>query len=97
MARVKELPDLVTEFTDLAKEYVRERTVEPAKKLGRLGGYGLAAAIMFVLAALFLGIAATRTLIRVLPDGAIWSGLGYFLGMLTLLAVTGFVGWRASK
>ena len=57
MARTRELPELTSEFIDLAKDYVRERTVEPAKKLGRLAGFGFAAAILFVFAALFLGIA----------------------------------------
>ena len=97
MQRVKELPDLVGEFTDLARDYVRERTVEPASKLGRLAGFGFAASMFFMLAALFLGIAAMRFLVDVMPDGAIWSGLGYFAGALVLLAFTGIVFWRASK
>ena len=97
MARTNELPELTTEFVDLAKQYVQERTVEPAKKLGRLAGLGFAAAMVFVMAALFLGIAGTRTIVDLMPDGNIWSGLGYVLGSLGLLMVTGLVMWRASK
>ena len=97
MARTSELPELITEFVDLAKQYVRERTVEPAKKLGRLAGFGFAAAVLFVFAALFLGIAGTRALVDVMPDGTIWEGVGYLAGAVGLLIVTGFVMWRASK
>ena len=97
MARTSELPELTTEFIDLAKEYVRERTVEPAKKLGRLAGFGMAAGILFVFAALFLGIAGTRAIVDLMPDGTIWEGLGYVIGAIGLLMVTGLVRWRASK
>jgi hypothetical protein len=97
MAKTSELPELITDFVDLAKEYVRERTVEPAKKLGRLAGFGFAAAVLFVFAALFLGIAGTRALVDLMPDGNIWEGLGYVAGATGLLIVTGFVMWRATK
>lgn len=97
MAKASELPELVNEFVDLSKEYVRERIVEPAKKLGRLAGFGLAAGLLFVFAALFLGIAGTRALVDLMPDGTIWEGLGYIGGSLGLLAITGLIMWRASK
>jgi hypothetical protein len=97
MARPSELPQLITEFIDLAKEYLRENTIEPAKKLGRLFGFSLAASLVFMLAALFLAIVGMRLLLEVMPDGAIWSGFGYILSALGLLAVTGLVVWRAAK
>jgi hypothetical protein len=97
VANEKQLPELVTEFIDLSKQYVRERTLEPARALGRLGGFGMAAALLFVLAAVFLGIAAMRLIVYVLPDGAIWSGFGYVLSAIALFAVTGLVMWRAFK
>ena len=97
MARPTELPQLITEFIDLAKDYLRENTIEPAKKLGRLFGFSLAASLVFVLAALFLAIVGMRLLLEVMPDGAIWSGFGYILSAIGLLAVTGLVAWRAAK
>jgi len=97
VAREKELPELVGEFVELSKQYVRERTIEPAKALGRLGGFGFAAAILFALAALFLGVAGTRAIIVALPDGSIWSGFGYLLGAIGCLGLTGLVMWRATK
>lgn len=97
MAKEKQLPELVGEFVDLSKQYVRERTLEPAKALGRLGGFGVAAGVVFVLAALFLSVAAMRTIVWALPDGAIWSGFGYVLSAILLLGVAGAVMWRATK
>lgn len=97
MAKVKELPGLISEFLELAKEYVRERTIEPAKRLGRAAGLGFAAAFLFTLAALFLAVAGMRLIVAALPDGQIWSGLGYILAAIGVLGATGLVAWRASK
>ena len=97
MAGPTELPQLISEFIDLAKDYLREHTIVPAKKLGRLFGYSLAAALVFVLASLFLGVVALRLILEATPDGAIWSGLGYVTSAIALLLVAGLVMWRAAK
>ena len=97
MATAGEIPELVGEFVDLAKQYVREQTMEPAKKLGRLAGFSLAGALVFIFAAGFLAVAGMRTIVDLMPDGTIWSGLGYLLSSLALLAVTGLVMWRAAR
>jgi hypothetical protein len=97
MASATELPDLVGEFIDLSKQYLREQTVEPARRLGRLAGFSAAASVLFVLAAGFLGVAGTRWLLRVMPDGAVWSGVGYLLATLGLLGATGLAMWRATR
>jgi len=97
VAKAKELPGLISEFGTLAKEYVRQRTLEPAKALGRVGGLGFAAAFLFALAALFLAVAGMRAIVAALPDGDIWSGFGYILASIGLMGVIGFVGWRALR
>lgn len=97
MAKTTELPEMVGEFIDLSKQYVREQTIEPAKKLGRLAGFGFAGAFVLTLAVTFLAVAGTRMIIRVLPDGAIWSGFGYILGSIALLMATGVLMWRVTK
>jgi len=97
VTRIKELPDHVREFVDLSKTYVRERTVEPAKALGRLAGFGFAAGFLFFLGAVLLAIAGTRAIVDLMPDGNIWSGFGYVISAVGLLGVTGIVMWRASK
>ena len=97
MATAGEIPELVGEFVDLAKQYVREQTVEPAKRLGRLAGFSLAGALAFVLAAVFLAVAGMRAIVDLMPDGMVWSGLGYVVSALALLVVTGLVMWRAAR
>ncbi len=97
MAGPTELPQLISEFIDLAKEYLRDNSIVPAKKLGRLFGFSLAASLLFVLAVLFLSVVAMRLIVEAMPDGAIWSGLGYIASAVALLAVTGLVMWRAAK
>jgi len=97
MPSPRELPDLIGEFFALAKQYLREHTIEPAKALGRLAGMSFAASIVFVLAGLFLAVSGMRLIVSVMPDGMIWSGLGYIAASLALLAVTGLVMWRATR
>ena len=84
MANQAELPELVEQFVDMSKEYLLQETVEPAKKLGRYAGYAIGAAAAFALGALFLAIAGARLIIRVLPDGPYWQGLGYVLAAIAL-------------
>jgi hypothetical protein len=97
MARVRELPDLIGEFIDLSKQYLREQTLEPAKRLGRLFGFSAIASMLFALAGGFLAVAGMRWILRAMPDGAVWSGVGYLAASLALLAVTGLVMWRATR
>ena len=44
MARLQDLPAMITEFRDLAKEYLLQETVGQAKKLGHFAGFSLGAA-----------------------------------------------------
>ena len=100
MPRTSELPEMVGEFIDLSKQYVREQTLEPAKKLGRLAGFSFAGAIVMAFSVVFLAVAGARLIVEVLPGGpdhAMWTGLGYILASFALLIVTGLVMWRASR
>lgn len=91
MAGATELPQMVTEFVDLSKEYLLQETVEPAKRLGRFVGTTVAASIMFAIGGLLLAISATRGIIYLLPDGPNWSALGYILGAIAIAAVIGIM------
>jgi len=84
MADVRELPQLVREFVDLSKDYMRQETLEPAKQLGRFAGVGLIAAAAFTLGALFLSVAGVRLVRDLLPDGPNWSALGYLVTAIVL-------------
>ena len=96
-AAAGELPDLVGDFLDMSRQYLREQTLEPAKRLGRLAGFSAIASVCFVLAAGFLGVAGVRWLLRVMPDGNVWAGSGYVFGSFGLLIVMGLVMWRATR
>lgn len=97
MASARELPDMVGEFLALAKQYLWEHTVGRARALGRLAAFSFAASLVFVLAGLFLAVAGMRLMLTVMPDGVIWSGLGYIAASLILLAAMGLVMWRATR
>jgi hypothetical protein len=79
MARLQDLPAMITEFRDLAKEYLLQETVGQAKKLGHFAGFSLGAAALWALAAMLLGVAGLRGLIELLPEGAYWEALAYLI------------------
>jgi hypothetical protein len=91
MAGPSELPQLVSEFVDMSKEYLRQETLEPAKRLGRFAGFTIGASFLFAIGGLLLAIAATRGIIYLLPDGPNWSALGYVLGALAIGVVIGLI------
>ena len=86
-----ELPQLITEFVDMSKEYLRQETMEPAKRLGRFAGFTIGAAFLFAIGGVLLSIAALRGIIYLLPEGPNWSALGYILGALAIAAVIGIM------
>ncbi len=85
MAQIQDIPKLATEFVDLAKEYLLQETVEPAKKLGHFAGYSIGAAALWSVALILLSVAGLRALIGVLPDNAYWEALGYVLYVILLV------------
>lgn len=94
MANPSELPELITEFVDMSKEYLRQETVEPAKQLGRFAGFSIGAGIAFAIGTLFLSIAGLRWLLEVMPEGehrVYWEGLGYVIAALALALVAGLI------
>lgn len=91
MAGPSELPQLVTEFVDMSKEYLRQETVDPAKRLGRFAGFTIGASLMFAIGGILLAIAGMRGIIYLLPEGPNWEALGYVLAALALGAIIGIV------
>ena len=91
MAGPSELPQLVTEFVDIAKEYLRQETIDPAKQLGRFAGFTIGASLLFAIGGVLLAIAGTRGIMYLLPEGPNWSALGYILGALAIGSVIGVV------
>lgn len=97
MGDLRELPEQVSELIDLSKEYLRQETIEPVKRLGRVFGMGFAASVLFSIGALLLSVAGMRLMVRVLPEGQLWSALGVFISFVVLAGVAGLIMWRASR
>ena len=84
MAQLQDIPRLVSEFIELARAYLIQETVEPAKKLGHFAGYSLGAAALWAVALILIAVAGLRALYGALPDGAYWEGLAYLLTVVAL-------------
>lgn len=95
-----QLPELISDFVATAKDYLRQETIEPAKRLGRYGGFSAAAGLVAALAVVPLAVAGNRLLIEVLPGDPshrMWSGLAYVVSALVLLGLAGLVVRGASR
>ena len=86
MARVQDLPALASEFVQMARAYMVQETLDPAKKLGRYAGISLGAAAAWMAAVILLSVAGVRTLVRALPEGPYWEALGYLIFVVVLVA-----------
>jgi hypothetical protein len=88
MAQIQDIPRLVSEFYELAKAYLVQETVEPAKKLGHFAGFSLGAAALWAAALILISVAGLRAIYSVLPEGAYWEALGY---LITVVVLVGFM------
>jgi hypothetical protein len=84
MAQIQDIPRLVAEFYELARAYLLQETVEPAKKLGHFAGFSLGAAALWAVALILLSVAALRAVYSALPDGPYWEALGYLILVIAL-------------
>ena len=97
MATVRELPDLVREFIDLSKVYLRQETVDSGKQLGHFAGFSLGAAVAFSLAALLGAIAGLRYIRDALPESEIWSAVGYLVWALSIAVIVLVIAKMTSR
>lgn len=92
---------MVTELVDMSKEYLRQETIEPAKRLGRFAGMGLGAGFVWAFAALFFMLGVYALFKVSLPGTAgeldWWLVLARGLTVLVGVAGAGILGWRMSK
>jgi len=87
MAEIQDLPRLVGEFATMAKEYVIQEVVEPAKKLGWFTGFSLGAAVAWAVGVLLLAVAGMRALVELFPENPYAEALGYVVAALVLALV----------
>lgn len=97
MAEPNELPQMVTDLVGMSKEYLRQETLEPAKKLGRYAGIGIGVGFIMAFAALFFGLAAYFLFLQILPEGEWYVVLSRGLTVIVAAGIAGLLGWRMSN
>jgi len=97
VATPNEFAVLVTDLVDVSKQYLRDQTLEPARRLGRLAGFGIGGAVLVAVSSVFLGLAAFALLRAVLPETAWWSVAARGFTTVLLAGSAGIIGWRMSR
>lgn len=85
MAQLQDIPRLTGEFIELARAYLLQETVEPAKRLGHFAGYSLGAAALWAIAFVLISVAGLRSFYDVLPEGPYWESLAYIVTAIVLV------------
>lgn len=96
MPNPQEIPQIATELVEMSREYLRQETLEPAKRLGKQAGMGLGGAIVMAIGAVCLAWGLYYGLTMLLPDGEWWIVLARGLTAVAAAAAGGIVAWRIS-
>lgn len=91
MAQIQDIPRLISEFVALAREYLIQETIEPAKKLGWFAGHSVGATVLWSMALVLLAVAGLRALFGVMPSGPYWEALSYLIVVVVIVAFLGLV------
>ena len=97
MPEPHEIPQLTTELIDMSREYLRQETLEPAKRLGKTAGMGLGGAMAISLGAFLLVLALYNGLEIWLPAGEWWRVLARFITAVAAAGGAALVAWRMQK
>ncbi len=92
-----EIPQLLSELVEMSKTYLAQETVAPLRRVARFAGFSLLAGLLFAVGWLLLSIAGLRLVLDLLPDSALWSVLGYFIGAVVAVLLALFVMWLANR
>jgi hypothetical protein len=96
MPEPKEIPQLVADLVDMSKEYLRQETLEPAKRLAKFAGMSLGAAVLFSFAAALLTLGVFALLRRLLPDTQWWAVGARLFTALGAGGAAFLIAWRMS-
>lgn len=94
MAGVQEIPELTSELIDMSREYLRQETIEPLKKLGKHAGFGLGAAFVMSIGAFLLAWGLYYGLVMLYPEGEWLVVLARLTTAVVAAAAAGIVVWR---
>lgn len=96
MPKPQEIPQIATELVEMAREYLRQETLEPAKKLGKQAGMGIGGAIVMAIGAICLAWGMYYGLIMLFPEGEWWVILSRGLTAIAAAGAAGLIVWRIS-
>jgi hypothetical protein len=96
MPTANEIPQIAGELVDMSREYLRQETIEPAKRLGKHAGLGIGGALVMSIGAIFLAWALYYGMVQLLPDGEWWVVLARGLTAIAAAGAAGIIGWRMS-
>ena len=94
MADPREIPQLTTELLRMSREYLRQETIEPAKRLAKHAGMGVGGAMVLSLGSVFITLGLYSGLKVWLPEGEWWVVLARFVTAVAAAAAAGIVVWR---
>ena len=93
----REIPELTSELIDMSREYLRQETIEPARRLGKHAGMGLGGAAVLGLGAMFVVWGLYNALTMWLPEGEWWVVLSRLITALTAAGAAGVVVWMMQR
>lgn len=96
MPNPQEIPQIVSELVEMSRDYLRQETLEPAKRLGKVAGMGFGGAIVMAIGAVSLAWGLYYGLTMLLPEGEWWIVLARGLTAIAAAAAAGIIGWRIS-
>lgn len=92
----QEIPQITTELVEMSRDYLRQETLEPAKRLGKQAGMGVGGAVVMAIGAVSLTWGLYYGLTMLLPEGEWWIVLARGLTAIAAAAAAGIIGWRIS-
>lgn len=97
MPNPQEIPQIASELLEMSREYLRQETLEPAKKLGKQAGMGIGGAIVMAIGAICLAWGMYYGLIMLFPEGEWWVILSRGLTAIAAAGAAGLIFWRMSS
>lgn len=94
MSTGAEIPQITTELLEMSREYLRQETLEPAKRLGKQAGMGVGGAIVTATGAVCLAWGLYYGVQLLLPEGEWWVVLSRFITALAAAGTAALVAWR---
>ncbi len=92
-----EIPQIASELVEMSREYLRQETLEPAKRLGKNAALGVGGAFALSVGGFFLAWGLYHLLKMVLPEGEWYVVLARFLTAVGAGGAAGLVVWRMQK